>query len=72
MNRWTASALAVLILGLVLAFLVVPFDHGDCPTPLDDCTAYGSVPRIATIAVSVVVALVLTTIGSVGPSRRRT
>jgi hypothetical protein len=49
-NRWYASALGVLVVGLALAFLVVPFDHGDCPTAADACKAYGYVPRIATLS----------------------
>jgi hypothetical protein len=71
-NRWHASALGVLVVGLAVAFLVVPHDDGACPTASDAaCKAYGSVPRITTIFVTALVALVLATIGSVGPSSRR-
>ena len=72
MNRWTASALGVLVVGLAVAFLVVPYDDGACPTATDAaCQAYGSVPRITTLIVTALVALLLATIGSVGTSSRR-
>jgi hypothetical protein len=74
-NRWYASSLGVLVVGLLLALLVVPYDDGSCPTVGTvsgaGCRAYGSVPRIATLIVTAIVALVLATIGSVGTSSRR-
>jgi hypothetical protein len=71
MNRWYASALCVLVVGLAVAFFVVPFDHGDCPTGADACRAYGYAPRITTIVVTTLVALLLAAIGSAGASSRR-
>jgi hypothetical protein len=71
-NRWYASALGVLVVGLAVAFLVVPYDDGACPTATDAaCKAYGTVPRITTLFVTALLALVLATIGSFGPSSRR-
>jgi hypothetical protein len=74
-SRWYASSVGVLVVGLLLAFLVVPYDDGACPTGGSvsgaGCSAYGSAPRIATLIVTALVALVLATVGSVGPSERR-
>ena len=63
MNRWYVAAAAVVVVGVSLAFLVVPFDNGGCPT-LAECRAWGSVPRIATLVVTAILALVLCTIGA--------
>ena len=71
MNRWYASAVGVLLAGLAIAFLVVPFDHGDCPTGADACTAYGYAPRITAIVLTSLIALVLAAIGSMGSERHR-
>ena len=72
MNRWYVSSLAVLIVGVAVAFIAVPYDIGGCPTGVDTaCTAYGSVPRITTLFVTALAALVLAIIGSVGTSSRR-
>ena len=68
MNRWKASALGVLLVGFALAFLVVPYDDGACPTGADACTAYGSGPRIMTLVVTALAALMLATVGSLGAS----
>jgi hypothetical protein len=69
-NRWTASAFGVLVVGLAVAFMVVPFDDGACPTA-DGCDAVGAIPRVATIVVTVLVALVLAAVGSAGSQRDR-
>jgi hypothetical protein len=69
MNRWYEAAAVVVIVGIVLAFIVVPFDDGACPT-VADCDAVGAVPRITTIVVTGVVALLLTVVGSAGRPRR--
>jgi hypothetical protein len=71
MNRWYASAAGVLVTGVAVAFFVVPFDDGACPTAADACWAYGSVPRIATLIVTALVALMLAAIGSGAASGRR-
>lgn len=71
MNRWYASALGVLLLGAAVAFLVVPYDDGACPAGADACQAYGSVPRITTLIVSTLVAMVLAIIGAAGTSSPR-
>ena len=70
MNRWYASAVGVVIGGLAIAFLVVPFDNGGCPTAVE-CDAVGAVPRIATIVISAILALVLAVIRSTGSERGR-
>jgi hypothetical protein len=70
-NRWYASAIGVLVVGLAVAFLVVPFDQGDCPVGADACTAYGYAPRVTTIVITALVALVLTAVGSMGAERHR-
>jgi hypothetical protein len=74
-NRWFASALGVLVVGLLIAFLLVPYDDGSCPTGAyftigPACHAYGSVPRITAVAVTVFVSLVLAAVGSAATSRR--
>jgi hypothetical protein len=71
MNRWYASAAGVLVAGVAVAFLVVPFDDGACPTGADACQAYGSAPRIGTLIVTALVALMLAAIGSAGASGPR-
>ena len=71
MNRWYASAVGVLVAGLAVAFLVIPFDRGDCPTGADACQAYGYAPRATTIVITVLVALVLAALGSMGTERHR-
>jgi hypothetical protein len=70
-NRWYASAAGVVVAGLAVAFLVVPFDHGDCPTGADACRAYGSAPRITTIVLTALVALALAAVGSIASERGR-
>ena len=70
MNRWYASAVEVLIVGLAIAFFVVPFDNGGCPVAIG-CDAVGAVPRITTIVVSSILALVLAVVGSMGSDRSR-
>jgi hypothetical protein len=69
-NRWYAGAVGVLVVGLAIAFVVVPFDNGGCPTAFV-CDAVGAVPRIATIAVAATLALVLAVVGSMGSERGR-
>ena len=71
MTRWYASAVGVLVVGLTVAFFVVPFDHGDCPVGADACQAYGYAPRITTIVITALVSLVLTALGSMGAERNR-
>jgi hypothetical protein len=71
MNRWYASAAGALGTGVAIAFFVVPFDDGACPTAADACWAYGSAPRIGTVIVTALVALMLAAIGSAGASGRR-
>lgn len=68
MNRWYVAAAVVLIVGVVLAFGVVPFDDGACPT-VADCDAVGAVPRIVTVVVTAVIALLLMVVGSAGRPR---
>jgi hypothetical protein len=72
MNRWYLAALGTLILGGVVAFFIVPFDDGSCPTGLsgEGCVAWGATPRIATVIVTLLVALSLATAGSVGQPKR--
>ena len=67
-NRWYVAAAAVVIVGVTLAFTIVPFDDGACPT-LAGCDAVGAVPRIATIVVTGILALLLAVVGSAGASR---
>lgn len=68
MNRWYVAAAVVAIVGIVLAFTVVPFDDGACPT-FADCDAVGAVPRIAAIVVTGIVALLLAVVGAAGRPR---
>jgi hypothetical protein len=69
MNRWYEAAAIVVIVGIVLAFTVVPFAYGACPT-VAECDAVGAVPRITTVVVTGLVALLLTVVGSAGRPRR--
>ncbi|MBA3690139.1 MAG: hypothetical protein H0W82_01850 [Actinobacteria bacterium] len=70
MNRWTASALGVLVVGVAVSFLVVPYDDGACPTATA-CQAYGSVPRITSLILTALVALAVAAIGAPGTPNGR-
>jgi hypothetical protein len=67
MNRWNLAAIGTLIVGGIGAFFIVPFDDGSCPTTLsgEGCSAWGATPRIATVIVTLLFALMFAAIGSV-------
>jgi hypothetical protein len=71
MNRWRWAALAVVVVGLAVAFLVVPYSGGDCDVA-SDCGS-GPYLRIMSVMLTLLVAFVLFVIGAMcdqGGARR--
>lgn len=64
MNRWYLAALVALVAGLMLAFFVVPFDDGACPTMVLECQKWGAIPRILTLVATGIASLLLATVGA--------
>jgi hypothetical protein len=62
MNRWRWAALAVLMVGLALSFLVVPHSNGGCDDT-SDCGP-GLYLRIMSVMLTLLVAFVLFVIGA--------
>jgi hypothetical protein len=74
MNKWRWAALAVLVVGLAVSFLVVPYSSGGCDTA-SDCGP-GLYFRIMSVMLTLLVAFVLFVIGATtatdGARRKRT
>ena len=74
MNRWRWAALAVLVVGLAVSFLVVPYSSGGCDNA-GDCGP-GLYLRIMSVMLTLLVAFVLFVIGPLadtdGARRKRT
>jgi hypothetical protein len=74
MNRWRWAALAVLVVGLAISFLVVAYSSGGC----DAASACGPGPylRIMSVMLTLLAAFVLFAIGAMsdqgGTRRERT
>ena len=62
MNRWRWVALAVVVIGLAVSFLVVPYSSGDCDTA-SDCGP-GLYLRIMSVMFTLLLAFVLFVIGA--------
>lgn len=58
MNRWLLAALGVALVGVTVAFFVVPYGPHDCPDTMD-CQAWGAGPRTLALLVTGVVVIAL-------------
>jgi hypothetical protein len=74
MNKWRWAALAAVVIGLAISFLVVPYSGGDCDD-VSDCGPGGYL-RIMSMMLTLLVAFVLFVIGAMtdtdGTRRKRT